>query len=124
MREDFERLAFARSRTGARWHEVITAHARLGDARIGKRHGALRLLRRLLRPNTRLDLGDTRDLAVSFLREHADLIRRYIARYDQNGIIGRVEAPIERKRVFTIELLDFMAPADDWPAIGMVEIKR
>src|ERR1700737_4983559 len=94
------------------------------SSRIAMHDGAWRVLDGLLRPHARSDLGDAGDLAVDCLRKRADPISRDIARDDQNSIVGRVETPIKRERVFTVELLDFMAPADDRPTIGVVEIKR
>ena len=105
-------------------HEVVALHARLRDARIGKRDGARRLLRRLLRPHARLDVGDARNLAVGLLGELLDLVGGDVAGDDQDGVVGRVEAAIEFERIFARELLDLVPPADDRPAIGMVEIER
>ncbi len=38
--------------------------------------------------------------------------------------VRRVETLVERQRILAVELLDLLAPADDRPAIGMVEIQR
>jgi hypothetical protein len=40
------------------------------------------------------------------------------------AITRGIEAPVERQRVFTAELLDFVVPADHGAAIGVVEVQR
>ena len=124
MPEHVECLAFARLRRRARRDEIVAAHARLGDARVGQRHGACRLLHRLLRARARLGLGDAGDLAVGRFGERAHLLRRHVAGNDENGVVGRVEAPVEGERLLAIELLDLVPPADHRPAVGMVEVER
>ena len=86
--EHVERFALARAGGGARGDEIIAAQTRLGDARISQRHGARRLLHRLLRPNARLDLGDAGNLAVNLLRQRADLLGRDVAGHDEDGVVG------------------------------------
>ena len=89
--------------------QIIAIDARLLDARIGERHGARRLLHRLLRP-LRADHGDARgDLAVGLLGVGLDLVGRDVAGDDDDGVVRRVEAPVERQRIVAVELFDFVA---------------
>ena len=124
MGEHVERLALARPRGRARGNEIIPAHAGLGDARILQRDRSCRLLHRLLWTKPRLDIGDLGNLAVSLLRQRANLFRVHVSGDDDNGVVGCVEAPVELQRTLAVELLDFVPPADDRPAVGMVEVER
>ena len=95
VREHIERFALARPRARARGNEIIAAETRLGDARIGERDGAGRLLHRLLRANPRLNLGNAGHLAEGLLRKRAGLLGRHVAGDDEDCVVGRVETPVE-----------------------------
>ena len=117
---------FRFSRRGGRvgGHEVAAVQARLRDARVGERDETNRDRGRFLRPQSRADLTARRDLAVGLLGEGLDLRGLHVAGDHQDGVVGRVEAPIEGQRVLAVELLDLVAPADHRPAVRVVEIER
>ena len=64
------------------------------------------------------------DLAEGPLRHRADLLGVDVAGDHQRRVVRRIKALVERQRVFAVELLDFLVPADHRAAIGMIEIQR
>ena len=94
------------------------------DARVGQCHGAGRDRFRLLRPQPlRRDRGLGWDHTEGALGQGADFRGIDIAGDYQRGVVRGIEASIERQRVFAVQLLDFLAPADGWPAIGVIEVQ-
>ena len=124
VRQHFERLAFAGLGRRSRRREIVAADARLLDPGVGQRHRARRLLHRLSRPLARRDLGARGNLAVGLLRVGLDLVGRHVAGDNHDGVVRRVEAPVERQRIIAVEVFDLGPPADHRTAIGMIEIKR
>jgi len=97
----------------------------LFDARIRQGHGARSGRRRLLRAQAFWgDRGLRRDRAERAFRHRVDILGLDVAGDHQRRIVGRVEALVECQRVLAAELLDLLAPADHWAAIGMIEIQR
>ena len=124
MRKHVNRFTLARPRLQARGSEIVAADARLGDARVGQRHGARGLLSRFLRAKPRLDLGEARHLAVGLFGHGANLVGGHVAGHHQDRVVGCIEAAIELERAFAVELFDFVPPADHGPAVGMVQVER
>ena len=125
LRQHVKRRALACGRGGGGRHQIIAQELRLFDTRIGKGHGARRDRLRLLRANPpRRDRRLGRDLAKGLLREAADLLGIDVAGDHQRGVVRRIESLVERQRVFAVELLDLVVPADHRAAIGMIEIER
>ena len=124
MGEDFERPRFVSFGGRRGGNEIAALQARLGDARIGEGDLPDSALFRLLGACARRDRRVALDLAVGRFGELLDLRRADVAGDHDDGVVGRIEAPVERERIFACELLDLMPPADDRLAIGMVEVER
>src|SRR5262249_36367864 len=112
----------ARSRSTARDNCAAGSAAR--RAHRPRRRGARRWAPAPARPGPPAGRLARGALAVGRLDRRLRLLRRHVACDHDDRVVWRVEAPIESERVFTVELLDLVAPADHRPMIGMVEIER
>ncbi len=78
----------------------------------------------LLRPHPAVQRGVRLDLAEVLFGERLDPVRLDVAGDDQDGIVRRVEALVVGERILAVERLDFVLPADDGDAVGVVLIER
>ena len=93
------------------------------DPGIGQCYGAGRGWLGLLRTKApRGYRGLCRDFAERPLYHRADIHGVDVAGNHQRRVIRRIETPVERQRIFAVELLDLLTPANDGAPIGMIEV--
>src|SRR5262249_27246932 len=77
---------------------------------------------RLLRPDVRRQSRRRFDEPIGRLGKRPNLLRRYIAGHDKNGVVGSIKALVERYRVLARQLAHFFHPSQRWPAVRMVQV--
>src|SRR5690606_33798419 len=97
--------------------------ARNAHPSIGKRHRTLGLCRRLDWTDTRRQVRPAFDLAIGLLSKLSDRLDIHVTGNHQDRVVRHIVAVVELPQVLARETLDLMSPADDRPAIGMVDIK-
>ena len=95
------------------------------DPGVGQRHGARPGRRWFLRTQAFHGYGRLwRDFAERALYQRANILGIDVAGNHQRGVVWGIEALVEGQRILAVELFDFLAPADDRPAIRVIEIER
>ena len=78
---------------------------------------------RLLRADTRGDRGVGLVAPIRCLRQRPNLLWRDVSGHYQDGVVGRIEAPIESLRVLERESAHLVLPAQGRSMIWMIEVE-